>query len=312
MHATHSYSIGLARPTSRWAFLGRLVPRFVVMVAVLAGWVIRAELATLRPIADAELREQQPTGVFGSDLTIVSGGLGFTAGNTARRALIRFEPGAEIPSGATIVSVELGISVTRVPLSPAISIFELKRVRQEWLETEVSWNVRREPGLAWEIPGAGGDEDVQPERSSSTLMQGRGRYTFPSSDRLVADLQMWVDNPGTNHGWLLWSRSENVLQTARHFASRENVADAPELVVEYTVETGIEPPLLSEVRADAGEVEFGFAVEAGVAYTVEYLESVIGMKWTILTNVAAQVSDGQIIIRDNLEAARRFYRVRSP
>jgi hypothetical protein len=289
-----------------------LARRVVVVVVAAAGLEVWAELATLQPVADAEIREQAPTSVFGGGTTVVSGGLGTFAGNATRRALIRFDPGAEIPAGATIVSVEVGLSVVTVPSSPANSIFELRRVRQEWLETGVSWNFRLGAEMAWQVPGAGGAEDIEAEASSTVAVGGLGRYTFPSSDRLVADVQSWVDEPETNHGWLLMSQSEGVLRTARHFASRESAANQPEMAVEYTVEAGVEPPLLRGVRVESGAVEFTFGGEAGASYTVEYLELIGGMEWTVLTNVAAMASAGEVLIRDDLEAGRRFYRVRAP
>jgi hypothetical protein len=50
-----------------------------------------------------------------------------------------------------------------------------------------------------------------------------------------ADVQSWLDEPGTNFGWLLRG-NEATLSTAKRFDSRENpiLANQPVLVVDYT------------------------------------------------------------------------------
>jgi len=53
----------------------------------------------------------------------------------------------------------------------------------------------------------------------------------------VADVQGWVNDAGSNFGWMLHSELEAVLKTARHFATREySVTNSvPQLIINYTV-----------------------------------------------------------------------------
>lgn len=50
---------------------------------------------------------------------------------------------------------------------------------------------------------------------------------------MLADVQSWLDQPGSNHGWLL--RTDETLGVSRRLESREsaNVAGRPRLVVTY-------------------------------------------------------------------------------
>ena len=51
----------------------------------------------------------------------------------------------------------------------------------------------------------------------------------------MSDVQGWYDNPAANFGWELISEAEASSRSIRRFGSRENVANAPNLIVEYTL-----------------------------------------------------------------------------
>jgi len=59
---------------------------------------------------------------------------------------------------------------------------------------------------------------------------------------MVGDVQGWLDDPGSNFGWLL-KGDESVDQTAKRFVSKDssNTPAHPRLAVTYT--TGIEKPV---------------------------------------------------------------------
>jgi hypothetical protein len=80
----------------------------------------------------------------------------------------------------------------------------------------------------------GGDFQAAPSASLSIPAQA-GLYTFASPE-LVADVQDWVTNPTSNFGWVLIGE-EDVMQTARKFASREYEIEAsrPELIIDFQV-----------------------------------------------------------------------------
>jgi hypothetical protein len=74
---------------------------------------------------------------------------------------------------------------------------------------------------------------------------------------LVADVQTWLDNPGVNFGWVLLTEREEVSETSRRFASREDTARAPELIVEYASAT---PQFqITSISATQGQVFLSWA-----------------------------------------------------
>src|SRR5207245_1988052 len=117
-----------------------------------------------------------------------SGALGASAGFEIRRALFQFDLQRQIPPGSVINSVTLRVSVVfRLPLSPANSNFDLRRVLSSWAENEVTWNSRLS-NVVWDVPGASGQTDSAAAASSSVFVSGLGNYTFPSTPALVADV----------------------------------------------------------------------------------------------------------------------------
>ena len=85
--------------------------------------------------------------------------------------------------------------------------------------------------LAWTTAGG----DFSPVASASATVAGIGSYTWESTSQLVADVQGWLDDPDSDHGWLLQG-DESKTRTAKRFHSDENDDEAirPVLMVEYT------------------------------------------------------------------------------
>jgi hypothetical protein len=271
-----------------------------------SGSRIDADSVTLQSVADAELRANSPAGNVGALPTVVSGGLGVPAANETRRALMRFDLAGQIPSGSTVTSATVRVVVTMVPLSPVNSTFGLHRVLQSWAETSVTWTT------PWSTPGAAGAGDSAATPSSSVAVSGVGAYTFDATPDLVADVQLWVDNPTANSGWLLKSDAESALRSARHFGARESVTNAPSLVVEFSPPQGAKPPELRGMTLAADKVNFEFTAEGGRSYTVEFTSSIWPGDWQTLTNLTVPASATNAFISDAVQGERRFYRVKTP
>ena len=79
----------------------------------------------------------------------------------------------------------------------------------------------------WASPG--GDFAAAPSATQS--VGGSGAYTWGSTGQMVADVQAWVDNPGSNQGWLLMG-NESSGASAKAFSSRES-GSGPLLVVTF-------------------------------------------------------------------------------
>ena len=208
-----------------------------------------ATLLTLAPAADATLIDR------GSLLAAHGAGdslfFGSTNGNEARRALVRFDVSSAIPAGATVASARLVLTVDRTQGETDES--SVHRVLSSWTEGtansrtagggsgtapddgSATWVHRSFPDVTWETPG--GDFAEAPSATATVEPPPRTRrtaVTWGSTPEMVADVQSWLDDPSSNHGWIVLG-DEGTRQTARRVASRENETEAerPRLVIEY-------------------------------------------------------------------------------
>ena len=215
--------------------------KFRLWVALLVGTaaVANADSTSVTATADTEIAEATPTVANGSDITMVSGGLGNTVGNVLRRALLRFDLTGNIPSSATVTSVTVRVTVTKVPGSPVNSDFQLRRLLRAWTEAGATWSYPVSSASTWGAPGANGAGDAAAS-SASVAVSGVGAYTFASTPALVADVQGWLSNPADNNGWLLVSDTE-AAYTARHFAARESGAGVATLTIGFSPPANLAP-----------------------------------------------------------------------
>lgn len=161
-----------------------------------------------------------------------------------RRGLVAFDLSA-IPAGSTITSVSLMLLASQTQ-GPAGEV-ALYRTLADWGEGSSSstggGGAPSQPGDAtwihtsfntsfWTTPGG----DFAPEASASLLVSDPGAYVWSSTSELVADVQGWLDNPGSNFGWGLIGQ-ESSTGTAKRFETRENEVEGsrPLLRVEYVV-----------------------------------------------------------------------------
>jgi hypothetical protein len=204
------------------------------------------------------MHQFSPDANFGSAVSMVSGKIGSNGNGEIRRALFRFDLTGQVPQGATITGASLSVTVVKVPLSPINSNFDVYRLIRPWDEGTVTWN-SASSGVAWDSPGAEGPGDFIPTASSFVFVSGLATYTFPAFDALLADIQAWVDNPATNFGWLLVSEDETDFKTARHFATRESIVNAPTLTIDYFVGVTIQTQPQSQTVFAGRNVTFAVA-----------------------------------------------------
>jgi hypothetical protein len=192
------------------------------------------------------LFEPNPTHNLGGHFDVSAG---TTLSGPRARGLFRFDIAGQIPLSATVTSVSLQLTVIKVPSGGGVtSAFELRRVLEPWGEGnktssqggaasagEASWNDRLTGTAPWATPGGQVGADFSSTVSATAPVAGLGNVTFGSSTGLIADVQAWVANAGTNFGWVLMSQSEDQPQTARRFASREDPDHAPQLVIDYSL-----------------------------------------------------------------------------
>jgi hypothetical protein len=268
------------------------------------------------PVADTSLFESNPPNNLGGLNNFPAG---TTASGERSRALLKFEVSSSVPVGASITQVNLIVVVVKAPAQGVNSNFVLHRLLQDWGEGgkggpsggmpasvgEATWLSRFHPATLWTVPGGQAGTDYAEAPSSVAFVSGLDLYEFTSSAGMIADVQSWVDDPGSNFGWMLKTESEGDNATARRFASRENLfGDAPQLVVKYTM-----APRIRHVAISGNQCCLSFRGKAGKAYTVEGRNAVQSGAWTVVTNIPPLAAAGNLSVCDPLSSSNRFYRI---
>jgi spore coat protein A len=200
-----------------------------------------AATATVNPSQDTTMAADFPDNSSGACDSLFAGN---TDNSAARRALLRFDVGAQIPAGSIINSVTLSMAVTRGS-NHADATMTLHLVTTPWGEGTdgcgtrgggqgdpavngaATWNSAMHNQTAWGSPG--GDYDAI--ASGSTLVNNT-TPVWSSTAAIVSDVQDWLDNPGSNYGWVLIG-DEASKTTTRRFDSAEG-GSPPALVVDFT------------------------------------------------------------------------------
>ncbi|MGQ0721877.1 MAG: DNRLRE domain-containing protein [Candidatus Eiseniibacteriota bacterium] len=184
--------------------------------------------------------------------------VGVTPGGAAgmvRRALIRFDLSL-IPAGSTVESCRLDMYCSVVRTGDTVArTASLHRLTDRWGEGtsgccgsgsgtgsgegggslptagDATWRHREYDTLLWAALGG----DYAAASSAGADIAAAGPVTWASTAGLVADAQMWVDDPTANHGWILIGDETEPLGSGRRFDSRTNpsAANRPSLTVTY-------------------------------------------------------------------------------
>jgi hypothetical protein len=212
--------------------------------------------ATVVPVVldaekDASIYEEgNGTDANGSGSYLFTGRTAAQGGSAERRALLSFPIAASIPEGSTIASVSLEVTMSKT-ISGA-QVVGLHRLLEGWSEGpsnpsgnegggatgvagDVTWIHREFPDSLWSTPGA-----AFVQSASATLQVADvGGYTFSSTPQLVDDVQDWLDDPSSNHGWVLVVDAPPT-GSAKRFDSRENAtaSNRPKLTISYESTAG--------------------------------------------------------------------------
>jgi hypothetical protein len=231
-------------------------------VATMPCMVALADSISLGSAADATLI-QEPTGEYalGAAYNVYAGRIGDNGGATIRRGLMRFNFSA-IPAGSTITSVTLRLYMSQTQ-SGSQSV-GLHRCSLAWTEGtafafggagtnagigDSTWNYQVYPTVPWPTPGGA----FAATASATKAVSAVGFYSWSSTAALVADVQSWVNNPASNHGWVL-KGNEAASTTVKRFESREAAANQPLLVVNYLPPSTVPLEFRSAGRFDGADL----------------------------------------------------------
>lgn len=172
---------------------------------------------------------------------------GTTAQDEIRRSLLQFDIASVLPAHAVVQSVTLEMYMSRTIVGD--TPVALHRVTTAWSEGpadadgpegigaaaqsgDVTWQHASFDDVFWENDG--GDFDAQASAISDIAFEGD--YTW-SGAGLIEDVQLWLNDPSVNHGWMLLG-DESQDPTAKRWNSRTNSDEAtrPLLTIEYAPE----------------------------------------------------------------------------
>jgi hypothetical protein len=274
------------------------------MVVACAG-AAQADVVSLTPGKDNTLYQTPPT----SDASNGQGTslfVGVTGGASIRRGLVAFDL-SSIPAGSTITSVSLNLFLNRTSaLSENVA---LHKVLADWGEGasnagepgglgttpapgDATWNFRFYNTTLWTTPGG---DFVSGASASTPVSAPLNVYTWGSTTQMVADVQGWLNQPGTNFGWVIRG-DETGLSNAMRFDSREG-ANRPTLSITFT------PP------AHCGTADFNCDGDVGTDADIEaFFQCLAGTcPQPPCTNTSADFNgDGDVGTDADIEA---FFRV---
>lgn len=228
---------------------------FTFLLIALLGWSI-TETPAQRKTAAEETKQLQPS----KDTTLLEsakGDLANSEGQTIfvgrtgqpqdskRRGLIAFDLAGAIPARSRIMSVTLTMTLQLSAGGDQPSTINLYRVSRFWKEGtslaqggrgaeaqagDATWIHSVYPTSRWSRAGG----DYLKVSSAKTEISAPAAYTWNSTPRLVADVQLWVNSPKKNFGWILIG-DEAKAATAKVFHSSEATDETlrPQLTVTF-------------------------------------------------------------------------------
>jgi hypothetical protein len=235
------------------SFLHVAFTRFAIlcMALCLLTTSASADQVTLGAERDTSIFSDFPSNSNGAGVSLFSGN---TGSPESRRALIVFDLiAAGIPNNAIITNVELTLNSFRNgPLSTSTDVYNLFRLTQDWGEAgsdagsqggtgapaqpgDATWEANFFGQSLWNNPGGDFSNTISASQTVGLVTPGNMLPVTWSGAGLVADVQDWLGNPGSNFGWILMADTANSERSSRIFGSRERSVGSPELFIEYTV-----------------------------------------------------------------------------
>jgi len=202
---------------------------------------------------------------MGKSFHMYSGRVGSNGEGTRRRALIRFDIAGTVPSGSTITAASLTLRMAQS--ATGAQIIQLRRMLADWGEGnsfgfggygapaapgDATWLHTFWPGAFWQTAGG----EYSPVVSASRSVGGVGFYTWNSTPLLVEDVQLWLDAPDQNFGWMLLG-NESQIKTVKKFDTRDTdfPPNAPVLSITFTPPPPCDPPDLNcDGHVDAADL----------------------------------------------------------
>lgn len=153
-------------------------------------------------------------------------------GNPDYAALLKWDL-SSIPTGRTVTDVKMALNVT----DTTPHTYEIYALKRAWTESDVTW-VKATSTTNWASAGADNTTSDRGNVVLGTATTGTngstGTLTIALNAAGIAQVQSWVDNPSTNHGFVI--QDYVGASDGLDFTSSEGttVAHRPSLTVTYT------------------------------------------------------------------------------
>ena len=207
-----------------------------------------ADTLELNPVKDNTL--YHPISGF----SVLSNGMGESLfiGNSngnPRRAVLRFDLDSQIPAQATIDSVSLSLSIIETSADPQTTT--VHRLTADWGEEmsdadentgggvnganpqtdDATWFHRFFSDQDWDQEGG----DFESTESATGTAGATGETVTFEGEDLVSDVEMWLNIPSSNFGWLIRG-NELASNSVKRVGSRENSNESnrPLLTINFT------------------------------------------------------------------------------
>lgn len=202
---------------------------------------------------DNSIYEDSPDNTNGGATALYAG----TTASSFRRALIRFDL-TSLPPSREIDSVDLRLVLEHSGTETQDGdVYSLHRLTKDWgegtqdsglpggngtpaVEGDATWRSNFHNLELWTAEGGGGDivsgVSASVEINRVDLFNSENNVYIFTSEGLAADVRAWIDDPASNHGWILIG-NEFAQRTARRFISSEGeVGLRPRLTVRFVNE----------------------------------------------------------------------------
>ncbi len=206
----------------------------------------RGDIIELQANKDNTLYESSTGNLSNGDGDYFFAGRNDLSSDSKRRGLIAFDIASNIPPGSTIHNVTLTLYMSRSKGSKPHTV-GVHTALSDWGEStshaggkegaggnaatgDATWIHTFYDTQSWTTPGG----DYAPTPSATVSVGNYVHYNW-SSLELVADVDMWVNDPSSNFGWVLVG-DETDNTTAKRFNSRTSadVSLRPKLTIDYT------------------------------------------------------------------------------
>lgn len=238
--------------------------KFVVVAVVVASGHAMADVVSLQASRDNTLYEDSGGALSNGMGEYMFSGL--TLQEQRRRAVVAFEL-IGVPAGSTVTGASLRLMMDRTVSGDMLH--RVHRVTASWGEGtsdadgaegrgtdsapgDATWIHRHFPTSPWSTPGG----SFVAGASASILVGDVGSYSW-TGPGLVADVQAWLANPNSNHGWVVIG-NEAEMGSAKRFATRESpiLAGRPVLTVTFTPPAAsCDPDVNCDFALDGFDVE---------------------------------------------------------